>query len=48
MYMAGERYREEDGTVYRCKQDNTVHNAQALPSAWEQVELKTEEGEPEA
>ena len=45
MYMAGECYREEDGTVWRCKQGNTVHNAQALPSAWEQVELETKEGD---
>lgn len=45
MYMTGECYREEDGTVRRCKQGNTVHNAQALPSAWEQVELETKEGD---
>lgn len=25
------------GTVYRCKQDNCVYDAQALPSAWEEV-----------
>ena len=37
MYMTGECYRAEDGTVYRCKQDNCVYDAQALPSAWEEV-----------
>ena len=35
MYMAGECYRAEDGTVYRCKADNTVYDAVALASAWE-------------
>lgn len=35
MYMAKECYRAEDGTVYRCKGDNTVYDAAALPSAWE-------------
>ena len=39
MYMVGECYRAEDGTVYRCLQDNTVHDVQALPSAWEEVEI---------
>ena len=39
MYMTGECYRAEDGTVYRCKQDNCVYDAQALPSAWEEVEV---------
>ena len=36
-YMAGEGYRAQDGTVYRCLQDDTIHDAQALPSAWEEV-----------
>lgn len=35
MYMTGECYRDSDGTVYRCKADNTVYDAVALPSAWE-------------
>lgn len=39
MYMVGECYRAEDGTVYRCLQDNCVYDAQALPSAWEEVEV---------
>lgn len=37
MYMDGECYRAENGTVYRCLADNTVYNAEALPSAWEEV-----------
>lgn len=35
MYMAGECYRAEDGRVYRCLADNTVHDAAALPEGWE-------------
>lgn len=35
MYMAGECYKAVDGRVYRCKQDNCVYDAAALPSAWE-------------
>ena len=38
MYMSGECYRDDDGTVWRCKQDNTVHDAAALPAAWEKEE----------
>lgn len=37
MYMAGECYKDDDGTVHRCKADNTVHDAAALPDAWEIV-----------
>jgi hypothetical protein len=37
MYMTGECYMDEDGVVYRALQDNLVHNAAALPSAWEVV-----------
>lgn len=37
MYMAGECYRAENGTVYRCLADNTVYDAVALPSGWEAV-----------
>ena len=37
MYMAGECYRAEDGTVYRCRKDNMVYDAMALPSSWEVV-----------
>lgn len=39
MYMTDECYLAKDGTVYRCKQDNCVYDAQALPSAWEKVEV---------
>ena len=39
MYMTGECYLAKDGTVYRCLQDSTVHDATALPSAWEEVEV---------
>ena len=38
MYMTGECYRDDDGAVWRCKQDNTVHDAAALPAAWEREE----------
>ena len=37
MYMAGECYIDTNGIVWRCKQDNTVHDASALPDAWEEV-----------
>ena len=40
MYMTGECYKATDGTVYRCKQDNCVWDADGLPSAWEEVELE--------
>lgn len=37
MYMTGECYLHADGSVRRAKQDNLVHDADALPSAWEVV-----------
>lgn len=37
MYMKNECYKDASGKVYRCKQDNCVHDAAALPSAWEEV-----------
>ena len=37
MYMQGECYRDADGTVWRCLQDNVVHDAAAYPQAWEAV-----------
>lgn len=37
MYMAGECYIDTNGIAWRCKQDNTVHDASALPDAWEEV-----------
>ncbi|WP_303915649.1 hypothetical protein [Subdoligranulum variabile] len=39
MYMTGECYRAENGTVYRCKQDNCVWDANGLSSAWEEVQI---------
>lgn len=35
MYMTGECYKDADGAVWRCKQDNTVYDAAAYPDAWE-------------
>lgn len=37
MYMKSECYKAADGTVYRCRQDNTVHDAAAYPAGWEVV-----------
>lgn len=37
MYMTGECYRAQDGTVYKAKRDNLVHDAASLPDAWETV-----------
>lgn len=37
MYMTGECYKAEDGTVYRAKEDNLVHDAAALPDSWEAI-----------
>ena len=37
MYMKNECYKAADGKVYRCKQDNCVYDAAALPSAWEEA-----------
>ena len=39
MYMAGECYRDDGGTVYRCLANNTVSDALALPGVWEAVEV---------
>lgn len=39
MYMRDECYKKSDGTVYRCKQDNCVWDADAMPSYWEKVEV---------
>lgn len=38
MYMTGECYKAENGTVYRAKQDNLVHDAAAYPAGWEEAE----------
>lgn len=37
VYMAGECYKDVDGNVWRAKQNNLVHDAAALPSAWEKA-----------
>lgn len=37
MYMTGECYKMEDGTVYRALEDNLVDDAQAHPEGWEAV-----------
>lgn len=37
MYMTGECYIDAEGIVHRALQDNLVHDAAALPSAWETV-----------
>ena len=37
LYMTGECYKAADGTVYRAKADNLVHDAAALPGSWEAV-----------
>lgn len=38
MYMQGECYSAEDGTVYRALQDNLVYTAEAYPAGWEKVQ----------
>ena len=40
MYMQGECYRAEDGTVYRAMVDNLVYTAEELPDRWELVTSK--------
>lgn len=37
MYMTGECYKDADGVVWRCLQDNMVYVAAAYPEAWEKV-----------
>lgn len=37
MYMEGECYKDDNGTVWRCLQSNMVYSADVLPSAWEVV-----------
>lgn len=38
MYMTGECYKADDGIVYRCKQDNCIQDATAMPNYWEKAE----------
>ena len=37
MYMTGECYKDADGVIHRSLRDNLVHDAVALPDAWETV-----------
>lgn len=37
MYMAGECYKDDEGTVWRCLADGTVHSAVTYPAVWEAV-----------
>ena len=37
MYMTGEVYKDADGNVWRCLQDNTVYDAATWPEGWEIV-----------
>jgi hypothetical protein len=38
MYMQGECYVDDNGNVWRCLNDNTVHTAAAYPAGWEKVQ----------
>lgn len=40
MYMKDECYLASTGIVYRAKQDNLVHDAEAYPDGWEAVQTK--------
>lgn len=42
MYMKDECYRAADGTVYRCRADNTVYPADEYAAGWEKMEGCTE------
>ena len=37
MYMEGECYRDDNGTVWRCLEAQTVYPASAAPGYWEEV-----------
>lgn len=37
VYMAGECYKDAGGAVWRCKDNNTVHDAAAYPAGWVRV-----------
>lgn len=38
MYMKNDVYKEDDGNIYRCTQDNNVYRYTEYPSYWELVE----------
>lgn len=37
MYMKGEVYKDKNGTVWCCINDNTVHDAAVYPAGWNEV-----------
>ena len=37
MYMENEVYKDKNGKVWKCLFNNTTHNAEALPTSWEDV-----------
>lgn len=39
MYMTNECYKDEEGNVWRCLNDNTIHTAAAYPAGWALVQL---------
>lgn len=39
LYMTDECYKAADGTVYRALQDDLTYDADALPDAWDTVEV---------
>lgn len=39
MYMRGECYRAENGTVWQALEDNLVYDAQTLPNKWKMMEV---------
>lgn len=43
MYMKDECYKDEGGIVFRCKNDNTIHDSVQLPDGWIKV-IFNEEG----
>lgn len=44
MYRTGEVYRATDGTVYRCKADNTVYTAAEYPRPGQWCPIRTPKG----
>ena len=39
MYMKDECYKDKNGKIYRCLEDNVIYDFQAYPSHWEEVLL---------
>ena len=42
LYMRGECYITKEGVVKRCLQDNCVYDADAMPSYWEDVLIRSD------